>query len=362
MRERKGSDGPPPEEQPVKSAGSPASENAQDSGANVPKKPIVIDEQAESKGADEKESKPKGGITGRISAMLTGDPEPPPRIVHSRRLPVALALSAIGLLLGWLLIWLIGDFSVMSLLAGGLTLLGGVWYTFMRRRSLTDGVVFYSHNQILYYWPIWLGAFVISDLTEMFGQESTVTIGGGAQDTTMLCSPSMGLFFLIIVGLVVFFTSVNIRGVWAVVLGIGVIAVGLLFSVFDLWPGILSFLGGLTLYVNRDFYVAMGVVVFVPWFVVVFMFDMRRYFHFMPTQIKMVNEIGEGEKNFDSMGVVMEKQRDNFVQHMALGFGSGDLIITTSGGQRDIIIFPNVLRIDQVLNEIQEIRERRGRE
>jgi hypothetical protein len=38
------------------------------------------------------------------------------------------------------------------------------------------------------------------------------------------------------------------------------------------------------------------------------------------------------------------------------------LIITTSGGQRDIITFPNVMRIDHVLDEIQLIRERRGRD
>ena len=298
--------------------------------------------------------------TGRVSTRLDG--QPPPRTVRGGRAPLIMGAGAGILIACWGMIWLTMKFFTVTLVGGGITLIGMMWYAFARRRSDADGIIFYSHNQILYYWPIWLGSFLMSDLTGLAGQEGKVRIGDGVEMTTMLSTPGMGLCFLIVVALVVFFTSVNIRGVWAVVLGFTVVALGLVFSVFDWWANVLSFLGGLTLYVNRDFYSAMGVVLFAPWFLVVFLFDMRRYFHFMPTQIKMVNEIGEGEKNFDSLGVVMEKQRDNFVQHMALGFGSGDLIITTSGGQRDIITFPNVLRIDMVLDEIQIIRERRGRD
>lgn len=299
--------------------------------------------------------------TGRATTRIASG-KAPGRSARSRRAPAVLGITALVFAGVWLLWLLIGKFSSVTLFAGSISLAGMMWYTYMRRRSPSDGIIFYSHNQILYYWPIWLGAFVMSDLTELFGQEGSVSIGEGNAMDTMLSTPGMGLFFLVVVALVIFFTSVNIRGVWAVVLGVSVITVGLVLSVFDWWNYVLSYLGGLTLYVNRDFYTAMGVVLFVPWFVVVFVFDMRRYFHFMPAQIKMVNEIGEGEKSFDSMGVVMEKQRDNFVQHMALGFGSGDLIITTSGGQRDIITFPNVLRINKVLDEIQAIRERRGRD
>jgi hypothetical protein len=74
----------------------------------------------------------------------------------------------------------------------------------------------------------------------------------------------------------------------------------------------------------------------------------------------MVREIGEGEKNFDSFGAVMEKHNDNYVQHIALGFGSGDLSISTHGGESDTITFPNVWRINKVLKEVSKIREKRG--
>ena len=165
---------------------------------------------------------------------------------------------------------------------------------------------------------------------------------------------------LVIIGVVVFFTNVNLRGVWAMVFGVSALAGGLALTLLGWWDPLLEQLGNLELYVNSDFYRAMGAVLFIPWLFVVFVFDLRRYFHFQPSQITMVNEIGEGEKNFDSFGVVMEKHRDNYVQHMALGFGSGDLSIATHGGDREVITFPNVLRINKVLKEVAKIREMRG--
>jgi hypothetical protein len=56
----------------------------------------------------------------------------------------------------------------------------------------------------------------------------------------------------------------------------------------------------------------------------------------------------------------MEKHNDNYVQHIALGFGSGDLSISTHGGESDTITFPNVWRINKVLKEVSKIREKRG--
>ena len=247
------------------------------------------------------------------------------------------------------------DFAITPF-SVGVTILGMTYYSWKRKRDCSDkGIIFYSHSQIMYLWPIWLGAFVISDiigflpgLSRPMGEES-------------FALPGVTLFHLVLMGVVIFFTSVNLRGVWAAFFAVSAVALGLAFSVWDLWEPILEKLGDLELYVNSDFYRAMGVVIFIPWLFVVFVFDLRRYFHFRPSQVTMVHEIGEGEKTFDSFGVVMEKHRDNYVQHMALGFGSGDLSISTHGGDSDIITFRNVFRINRVLKEVSKIREKRGR-
>lgn len=238
----------------------------------------------------------------------------------------------------------------------GVTILGMTYYSWKRRRDCSDkGIIFYSHSQIMYLWPIWLGAFVISDFTSFFANFHRKLEG------EVFALSGVTLLHLVVMAVVIFFTSVNLRGVWAAVFAVSAVALGLAFSVWDVWEPILKRLGDLKLYVNSDFYRAMGVVIFIPWLFVVFIFDLRRYFHFRPSQVTMVHEIGEGEKTFDSFGVVMEKHRDNYVQHIALGFGSGDLSISTHGGDSDIITFRNVLRINRVLKDVSKIREKRGR-
>ena len=239
-------------------------------------------------------------------------------------------------------------------LAIGLSILGMTYYSYKRKRDCSEeGIIFYSHSQLIYYWPIWLGAYVLSDLTVFGGFNNEI-------DGKLFALDHLTLMHLVIVGVVVFFTNVNLRGVWAMVFGVSALAGGLALTLLGWWNPLLEQLGNLELYVNSDFYRAMGAVLFIPWLFVVFVFDLRRYFHFQPSQITMVNEIGEGEKNFDSFGVVMEKHRDNYVQHMALGFGSGDLSIATHGGDREVMTFPNVLRINKVLKEVAKIREMRG--
>ena len=239
----------------------------------------------------------------------------------------------------------------------GVCILGMTWYSVKRKRDCSDeGIIFYSHSQIIYYWPIWLGAFLVSDLA-IFGIGEEIKVN----EVVHSFAPSQfTMLHLIVTGLVIFFTTVNLRGVWAIVFAVTALAAGLTLGVLDWWGPLLKRLGNIELYVNSDFYRALGAVVFLPWLFVVFIFDLRRYFHFQPSQITMVREIGEGEKNFDSFGVVMEKHRDNFVQHIALGFGSGDLSISTHGGDRDTITFQNVWRIGKVLKEIARIREMRG--
>ena len=247
------------------------------------------------------------------------------------------------------------DFAITPV-AIGVTILGMTYYSWKRRRDCSDkGIIFYSHSQIMYLWPIWLGAFVISDFTSFFANFHKKLEG------EVFALSGVTLLHLVVMAVVIFFTSVNLRGVWAAVFAVSAVALGLAFSVWDVWEPILRRLGDLKLYVNSDFYRAMGVVIFIPWLFVVFIFDLRRYFHFRPSQVTMVHEIGEGEKTFDSFGVVMEKHRDNYVQHMALGFGSGDLSISTHGGDSDIITFRNVFRINRVLKEVSKIREKRGR-
>ena len=289
---------------------------------------------------------------------LTND-DTKPRSVEFKKSKATLNYGIVAaiLILSSLALGFVKDLNfAITPFAIGVTILGMTYYSWKRRRDCSDkGIIFYSHSQIMYLWPIWLGAFVISDFTSFFDNLHRKLEG------EEFALPGVTLLHLVVMAVVIFFTSVNLRGVWAAVFAVSAVALGLAFSVWDVWEPILRRLGDLKLYVNSDFYRALGVVIFIPWLFVVFIFDLRRYFHFRPSQVTMVHEIGEGEKTFDSFGVVMEKHRDNYVQHIALGFGSGDLSISTHGGDSDIITFRNVLRINRVLKDVSKIREKRGR-
>lgn len=259
-----------------------------------------------------------------------------------------------------LVTWILSGQLLWTGASLAIALVGAMYYSFLRKRASNEGIICYSHSQLYYYWPIWLTSFIMADVSR-FIMGDPLRLSGGGQEILIPNSPSLGLIYLTIVLVVLTLTAVNLRGVWAILVAVVAITFCLLFSVLDWWTSVLSFFGDLQLFINEDFYVAMGIGLFIPWTIVVFFFDIRRFIQIEPAQVTIVHEIGEGEKNFDSIGVFLEKRRDNFFQHHVLGFGSGDLVIKTSGGQAEVIYFPNVLRVGHVVRQLHEIREKRGR-
>ena len=106
------------------------------------------------------------------------------------------------------------DFAITPF-SVGVTILGITYYSWKRKRDCSDkGIIFYSHSQIMYLWPIWLGAFVISDIIGFLPGLSRA-LGGKS-----FALPEVTLFHLVVMAIVIFFTSVNLRGVWAVVFAV----------------------------------------------------------------------------------------------------------------------------------------------
>lgn len=225
-----------------------------------------------------------------------------------------------------------------------------------------DELKIVSHSQLFYYWPIWLISLIFAGVTAVNGQTITITNAAKNTESTikMVSSPSLGLSYMIILLVVILFTSVNIRGVWAAFVAAMFVIVGLLFSLMGWWRPILKAIGNVNFYINMHFYLWTGIVLCAIWALVTFAYDRRHYIILRATQFTVVEEVGEGEKNYDTMGLVFDKQRDNFFQHWLLGFGSGDLKITPAGAKHPIH-FPNVLFVNSSLSKTHEILNRRGR-
>lgn len=166
---------------------------------------------------------------------------------------------------------------------------------------------------------------------------------------------SLGAIFVIGLLLTIVITNVPLRGLWSFVAIILVVLVCLVISLFSAWDTIFERLSNLHIYINMAGYLFIGTAVFVVWALAVFIFDQRSYIIFTPGQIKVCEHIGASVQAFNTVGVSLEKQRDDLFRHYILGFGSGDLIVRTSGAERHEIKMPNVLGIGWRLKTVEDM-------
>ncbi len=235
----------------------------------------------------------------------------------------------------------------------------GQMFHAMRYKKAKDSITFYSHSEFFYYWPLWLVSFIFGDITLFFG--SHVAVEGLSTSLLVMQETGYGLVYIMVLAFSLFATGVNLRGVWALLTLICLIFAVFLMLYYGVWETVLSWTIQQPVYLNHGFYLAIGVMLFVPWCLVVFVFDTRKYVKIESNTVTIVHEIGEGARAYDTIGVMMEKKLDNFFKHYLLGFGSGDLVIRTSGGSSEIIHLPNVLGVDNVLEELEYLRSKRGR-
>ncbi|MBX7103390.1 MAG: hypothetical protein K1X57_04885 [Gemmataceae bacterium] len=249
----------------------------------------------------------------------------------------------------------------------------------------------YGHTKLFYWWPVWLVCFIFATMTWYDGQrlaiipaDSTVKEEVGQYvisaktakplpylddavkrqaDSTgspfkVRISPnhSIGAIFVIVFLLVAIITNVPLRGLWSVIviviLGLGTIIISL---VDGWWNKIFSALGDLHIHINLAGYLFIGLGLFVVWLFTMYFFDRQIYMVFTPGQLKVCLEIGGGETAYDTMGMVIQRQRDDLFRHWILGLGSGDLIVRTSGAHSHEFHMENVLNVSSKLHAIEEM-------
>jgi hypothetical protein len=172
----------------------------------------------------------------------------------------------------------------------------------------------------------------------------------------------MGPSYLIVLLLVIIITNVPLRGLWSLVVLIGLVMVALIISLAGWWDDILNAFVGLHVFINLAGYLLLAAVLFLIWLVSVFFFDRRSYIIFTPGQIRVCEEIGNRERTYDTTGMTIEKQRDDWFRHIFLGFGTGDLIVRTAGADRHEILMPNVAMIGFKIDPIQQLIRQRQTE
>jgi len=203
-------------------------------------------------------------------------------------------------------------------------------------------------------------------------QASNVTTKYDVQDQDVLVAPkekptleeprlhiatskNLGVFYALILLLVITITNIPLRGLWSVIVIVFIVFMIIILALMDLMNTILTYLSFLDIRINLGGYLLISSVLFVIWCIVVFLFDKQLYMVFTPGQLRVRLEIGEGETAYDTTGMTIQKQRSDLFRHWILGLGSGDLIVRTSGAQAHQFDLPNVLFLGRKVKEIEEM-------
>lgn len=253
------------------------------------------------------------------------------------------------------------------------------------------GVHIVAHTMLVYWWPVWAVGLLLAGLTwwdgyrlaivpagtqvvEGFdgGREALVLPAGAhlpkdpatgkpREATLRVASRSgYGVVFVVVLLLVVFITNVPIRGLWSLIVVVTVLLGTIILALAGWWDDILEALGHSHVYINAFGYLAISLPLLVLWLVVVLFFDRQMYMVFVPGQLRVCQEIGEGEVSYDTHGMVVAKRRSDLFRHWLLGFGSGDLVVKTSGAQAHQFEVHNVFLVSTKLLLIQEMLQTRA--
>jgi hypothetical protein len=254
-----------------------------------------------------------------------------------------------------------------------------------------------SHSMLFYWWPIWVVGFVMAGITYFENHRLAIVPDGSkvtvlekdekgtpsayrlavSQPTKSLedareatekagAEPTfkarvsqkawMGPVFCVVLLLTVVITNVPLRGLWSFLVLLLFVVIALIISLIPQgWDDLLKAIGNLHIYINMAGYLFIAIAVLILWAVSVFIFDQRTYMRVTPGQIQVCEHVGASIRNFDTMGLSFEKQRDDLFRHWLLGFFSGDLIVRTAGAEQETIRLPNVLWISWRLEEVQQL-------
>ncbi len=236
----------------------------------------------------------------------------------------------------------------------------------------------YSHSTIFYWWPVWVVGYIMAAITYAEGSRAAIVPAGAVYDAAQHAivlpagsahpsiggtelgdrsaeSKNLGVVFTIALLLVVFITNTPLRGLWSAIAVLVVVIVTVTLAWMGWWAGILANFGRISIHMNMGFYIFFSSLLFVLWAAVVFGFDRMHYWKFRPGQLTYESLFGGGQKSYDTSGMLFEKLRDDPFRHWLLGMGSGDLMIATSGAQREQLQIPNVLFLDRILIRLQQM-------
>jgi hypothetical protein len=249
-----------------------------------------------------------------------------------------------------------------------------------------------SHTGLFYWWPVWLTGFILAGLTYLEGtrlaavpagttvkemgpkvyqltltKEPTESLTRAAEASAkgleafpvhIAHSKNYGVVYVVVLLLVIFCSTVPLRGLASVVAILAILLVTMLFAYLGWWAAVFEYLGGLHIEISVAGYLVPSIVLLILWLATFFLYDPLRYMVFTPGQCVVHKEIGDQREVYDTTQIEAEKRRTDLFRHWILGFGAGDLIIKIPS-QSVQIELPNVLFVDRQVARIANLMKTR---
>jgi hypothetical protein len=222
-----------------------------------------------------------------------------------------------------------------------------------RREEHPQELRIYSHSTFFYWWPVWVTGYIMALITRLDGQY--LELGNTGIWVWMHPSKNLGVLFTLIFFLVILITNVSLPGMASLVAVLAAAFGALLLAYYGWWEDVLNWMGRVAIYMNMGFYIFFSTLVFLVWAFSVFVYDRSGYWRVTPGQLTHDAVIGGAQKSYDTRGMVFEKHRQDLFRHWILGFGSGDIQISTTGARRETFSIPNVLFVDSKISEVQKM-------
>jgi hypothetical protein len=228
----------------------------------------------------------------------------------------------------------------------------------------------YSHSTLFYWWPVWAVGFIMAFITLADGSMMIIVPKDAKSQTDrevqssertqlhLANSPKLGVIYATVLILIILITNVPLRGLWSVIIILGIVLFVLVFSLWGLWDDIVKVMRLLDIRINLGGYVFISLALFIIWAVTVFIFDHRTYVIVTSGQVRVCMAIGAGETLYDTTGMTFSKRQDDLFRHWIVGLGSGDLIIHRSNTTQEIDM-PNVLFVGSKIKEIERLIKER---
>jgi hypothetical protein len=261
-----------------------------------------------------------------------------------------------------------------------------------------------SHSNLFYWWPVWFTGFLLAGYTYFWDDNRLAVVPPGTvaakereveveqgkegkpgkrelRDVLILPAgkhhaerpatdgaepgpeqprihlaqnKNLGIIFLIVLFLVIIVTNIPLRGLWSVVIVMVVVMGSIILVQSGWWSYLINRSHLLGIYINMAGYLLISIALLTLWFLSFFFFDRQIYMVFCPGQCRLRTQVGGGETMYDTTGMVFQKQRSDLFRHWILGFGSGDLIIRTSGGKEHFDL-PNVMHVGRKVKAIENL-------